>query len=79
MWDFSTHGPLEVILAAIETDLFESINLHYYYFNQRNEPAVQLAHEKDMGVFIISPSDKGGMLYTPSQKLKQLCDPLYPS
>jgi predicted aldo/keto reductase-like oxidoreductase len=75
---FSTHGPLEVILAAIETDLFESINLHYYYFNQRNEPAVQLAHKKDMGVFIISPSDKGGMLYTPSQKLKQLCAPYTP-
>lgn len=29
---FSTHGSLEVILAAIATDLFEFINLHYYYF-----------------------------------------------
>lgn len=75
---FSTHGPLDVILAAINTDLFESVNLHYYYFWQRNEPAVQLAYEKDMGVFIISPSDKGGMLYTPSDKLKQLCYPYTP-
>ncbi len=75
---FSTHAPLEVILAAIETDLFASVNLHYYYFNQRNAPAVQRAHEKDMGVFIISPSDKGGMLYTPSPTLRQLCHPYTP-
>ncbi len=66
---FSTHAPLNVILDTINTDLFESVNLHYYFFNQRNDPAVQLAHEKDMGVFIISPSDKGGMLYNPSEEL----------
>jgi uncharacterized protein len=75
---FSTHAPLETILATINTDLFESINLHYYYFNQRNQPAVQLAHEKDMGVFIISPSDKGGMLYNPSERLQKLCHPYTP-
>lgn len=75
---FSTHAPLEVILAAIDTDLFESVNLHYYYFNQRNQAAVQRAHEKDMGVFIISPSDKGGMLYNPSEHLQQLCHPYTP-
>ena len=33
---FSTHAPLEVIIKAIETDLFEFVNLHYYYFFQRN-------------------------------------------
>ena len=27
---FSTHGSLDLILAAIETQLFEFINLHYY-------------------------------------------------
>lgn len=75
---FSTHAPLNVILETINTDLFASINLHYYYFNQRNQPAVQLAHQKDMGVFIISPSDKGGMLYNPSEKLQQLCHPYTP-
>ncbi|MDB9314834.1 aldo/keto reductase [Spirulina sp. CS-785/01] len=75
---FSTHAPLEVILAAIETDLFEFINLHYYYFFQHNEPALTLAAEKDMGVFIISPADKGGQLYNPPNPLKQLCSPLTP-
>ncbi len=75
---FSTHAPLEVILAAIETDFFEFVNLHYYYFFQRNEPAIALAERKDMGVFIISPADKGGLLYRPPETLKQLCYPFSP-
>jgi hypothetical protein len=75
---FSTHAQLDVILAAINTDLFEFVNLHYYYFFQRNAAAVELAHKKDLGVFIISPADKGGRLYTPPPKLEQLCDPLSP-
>jgi predicted aldo/keto reductase-like oxidoreductase len=75
---FSTHGSLEVIQAAINTDLFEFVNLHYYYFFQRNAPAIQLAAEKDLGVFIISPADKGGKLYTPPPKLQDLCQPFSP-
>jgi uncharacterized protein len=75
---FSTHGSLELILDLIETDLFKFINLHYYYFNQHNAAAVQRAHEKDMGVFIISPTDKGGQLYAPPEKLKALCQPFTP-
>jgi uncharacterized protein len=75
---FSTHAPLEIILAAINTDLFSSVNLHYYYFNQRNLAAIALANAKDMGVFIISPADKGGMLYQPPDLLRQLCQPLTP-
>ncbi|HEY9652842.1 MAG TPA: aldo/keto reductase [Coleofasciculaceae cyanobacterium] len=75
---FSTHGPLDVILTAINTDFFEFVNLHYYYFFQRNAAAVELAHKKDMGIFIISPADKGGRLYTPPLKLEQLCSPFSP-
>ncbi|MTJ22588.1 aldo/keto reductase [Dolichospermum sp. UHCC 0352] len=75
---FSTHGSLDIILAAINTDLFEFVNLHYYYFFQHNAPAIQLATEKDMGVFIISPADKGGKLYTPPQTLKEICYPFTP-
>lgn len=75
---FSTHAQLDVILTAIYTDLFEFVNLHYYYFFQRHAAAVELAHKKDMGVFIISPADKGGRLYTPPPKLEQLCDPFSP-
>jgi predicted aldo/keto reductase-like oxidoreductase len=31
-----------------------------------------------MGVFVISPTDKGGHLHTPSQRLRELCAPLHP-
>jgi len=75
---FSTHAPLEVILKAINTNLFDFINLHYYYFFQRNKAAIDLAETKDMGVFIISPNDKGGQLFKPSQKLMELTAPLHP-
>ena len=75
---FSTHGPLELIQAAINTDFFEFVYLHYYYFFQRHAPAIQLATEKDMGIFIISPADKGGRLYTPPQTLTDLCQPYSP-
>ena len=75
---FSTHGPLELIQAAINTDFFEFVYLHYYYFFQRHAPAIQLAAEKDMGIFIISPADKGGRLYTPPQTLTDLCQPYSP-
>ncbi|MEH2322537.1 MAG: aldo/keto reductase [Nostoc sp.] len=75
---FSSHGSLELIQAAINTGFFEFVNLHYYYFFQRHAPAIQLAAEKDMGIFIISPADKGGRLYRPPQTLKDLCYPYLP-
>ncbi|MCG9889826.1 MAG: aldo/keto reductase [Thermosynechococcaceae cyanobacterium MS004] len=75
---FSTHGALDLILAAIQTRHFSFINLHYTYFFQRNAPAIALAQQEDMGIFIISPADKGGQLYTPPETLKALCAPLDP-
>ncbi|GAB4226528.1 MAG: aldo/keto reductase [Stanieria sp.] len=75
---FSTHGSLELILAAIKTNLFDFVNLHYYYFWQRNQAAIALADQQDMGVFIISPADKGGRLYTPPETLQNLCQPFSP-
>lgn len=75
---FSTHGQLDLIISAINTDLFEFINLHYYYFFQRNAAAIELANQKDLGIFIISPADKGGRLYTPPPKLQELCQPFSP-
>lgn len=75
---FSTHGPTDIILRAVETNQFDYINLHWYYINQVNWAAIEAATQHDMGVFIISPSDKGGMLYQPSQKLVELCAPFSP-
>ena len=75
---FSTHAPLDVILDAIGTDAFEFVNVHYYYFFQRNLAAIQLAEAKDMGVFIISPNDKGGRLFEAPPLLRRLTAPLTP-
>ena len=73
---FSTHGSLDIILRALQTDLFSFVNLHYYYFFQRNLQAVQLAGKKDIGVFIISPNEKGGMLWKPSDIVQRTCEPM---
>jgi len=40
--------------------------------------AVLAAHDLDMGVFIISPADKGGELYDPPQTLVDLTAPVSP-
>ncbi len=75
---FSTHGPTQVIVNAIESNLFDYVNIHWYYIFQDNWRAIEAATAHDMGVFIISPSDKGGHLYAPPQRLVELCQPLSP-
>ncbi len=75
---FSTHGPTTAIVDAIETGLFDYVNLHWYFVNEVNTPAIEAAARQDMGVFIISPNDKGGKLYEPPEKLVKLCAPLTP-
>lgn len=75
---FSTHGSTDVIEQAIATDQFDYVNLHWYYINQTNWAAIEAATSHDMGVFIISPSEKGGMLFKPPSRLVELCAPLSP-
>ena len=75
---FSTHGPTDLIVETCNSGAFDYVNLHWYYIRQDNSPALDAATAQDMGVFIISPTDKGGHLHTPSRKLQQLCEPLHP-
>ncbi len=75
---FSTHAPTELIVEAIRSNEFDYVNLHWYFIRQDNEPALYAASMLDMGVFIISPTDKGGHLHTPSSKLLELCSPIHP-
>ena len=75
---FSTHGESSVIEKAISTNLFDYVNLHWYFINQTNSKVIDLAHKYDLGVFIISPTDKGGHLHSPSTKMLELCRPLHP-
>lgn len=75
---FSTHASNDEITEIINSGEFEYVNLHWYFTNQLNSSSIEAAAKQDMGVFIISPNDKGGQLYKPPQKLLDLCDPLDP-
>ena len=75
---FSTHATTDVILDAVNSGEFDYVNLHWYFVNDLNWPAVVAARRLDMGVFIISPNDKGGKLQEPGEKIKALSAPLSP-
>ncbi len=75
---FSTHATPEVISEAIRSDEFDYVNLHWYFVNDLNRPCVAEAAQRDMGVFIISPNDKGGKLYLELPKMRAICAPLTP-
>ena len=75
---FSTHAPKPLVMRMIESGRFDYINLHYYYLFQDNLAIIEAVRSHDMGTFIISPSDKGGRLHRPSDKLRALCAPLSP-
>ncbi len=76
---FSTHAGPDVVVPACKTGEFDYVNLHWYFiYNQLHWPMVEAAAKQDMGVFIISPNDKGGMLYNPTEKMARLCAPLTP-
>ncbi|MHC5159157.1 MAG: aldo/keto reductase [Planctomycetota bacterium] len=75
---FSSHGLPAMITRAVQTDAFDYVNLWHSYIYPFNLPAIAEAARHDMGVFIISPNDKGGMLYDPPEKLCRLTAPLSP-
>jgi predicted aldo/keto reductase-like oxidoreductase len=83
---FSTHASTDFILKCIKKNVFDYVNLHYHYFGSYtasggghdgngNLNCVKLMEEKGMGIFIISPYDKGGRLYAPSRKLRSMTLP----
>ena len=75
---FSTHATTDILLEAVQSGGFDYMNVHWYFVNDLNWPAIAAANALDMGVFIISPNDKGGKLYSPPAKLVNLCQPLSP-
>ena len=75
---FASHNTGATLLRAVESGEFDYVNLHWYYVNPFAWPAVAAAAQRDMGVLIISPNDKGGKLYEAPPKLAELCRPLSP-
>lgn len=85
---FSTHGSAETIMRMINSNKFAYVNIHKHFMGDYhaqgtpdtlgghgNEAAVKLALELDMGVFNISPFDKGGKLYRPSEAVAKAIGP----
>jgi hypothetical protein len=85
---FSTHGTAENIMKLIESNKFSFVNIHSHYFGSYhaegtpdskgghgNRACVKRALELDMGVFQISPFDKGGLLYRPSAAVAKAVGP----
>jgi len=85
---FSTHGSAANIMRMIESNKFDYVNLHYHFFGSYhaegtpdtqgghgNWACVEKARELDMGLFNISPIDKGGRLYQPSSLVARTIGP----
>lgn len=75
---FATHATPEVILEAVQSGAFEYMNFHWYFVNDLNTAALDEAVRRQMGVFIISPNDKGGRLQDRPAKMASLTAPLTP-
>ena len=76
---YSTHGGEEIAIPAAKSGEFDYVNLHWYYiYHPLNWSMIEASNKADMGVFLISPNDKGGMLYNPSDLLKKMCYPATP-
>ena len=85
---FSTHGTADHIIELVNSEKFDYINIHAHYFGDYhgegsdntlgghgNKAIVKRALELDMGVFNISPLDKGGMVYCPSKTVARTIGP----
>jgi predicted aldo/keto reductase-like oxidoreductase len=85
---FSSHGNAGNIMELINSNSFEYMNIHYHFFGSYhaegtpasvgghgNLACVKRALELDMGVFNISPVDKGGRLYQPSATVARTVGP----
>lgn len=83
---FSTHGMEPLITKACATGQFDYVNLHHQFIGSFTAsgtgatggtyPSIEAARAQDMGVFIISPTDKGGCLYKAPVKFQDACAPL---
>jgi len=75
---FSSHGNYSIIEDSINCEVFDFCNLHLHYLDQSKFSLAELALKKGMGVLAISPADKGGRLYDPSDILLEASKPFHP-
>jgi len=75
---FSSHGSYKLIEKAINSKVFSFCNLHLHFLDQSKISLAKLALKRKMGVLAISPADKGGRLYDPSDILLKASAPYHP-
>ena len=75
---FSSHGSYSLIEETIKSEVFSFCNLHLHFLDQSKIPLAEIALKKGMGVLAISPADKGGRLYSPSDILLEASKPFHP-
>ncbi len=75
---FTSHGDFHLINNAIDTNIFNFCCLHLHLFDQSKFSLAKKALKNKMGVMAISPADKGGKLYLPSNILKEASKPFQP-
>ncbi len=75
---FSSHGPTDLIAAALASGRFRFCSLHLHLFDPERLPLARRALADGIGVMAISPADKGGRLQDPPELLRQDCAPFEP-
>ncbi len=75
---FSSHGPTELIEAALASGRFRFCSLHLHLLDPERLPLARAALAEGIGVMAISPADKGGRLYDPPAELVDDCAPFAP-
>ena len=75
---FSSHGSYKLIEKAIKCKVFSFCNLHLHFLDQSKLSLAKMALKNNMGVLAISPADKGGKLYAPSDSLLKASEPYHP-
>jgi predicted aldo/keto reductase-like oxidoreductase len=65
---FSFHDTCENLIKLIDTGVFEGVTLQYNMLDRSNEPGIQHAYEKGLGVVVMGPVG-GGRLGAPSPEI----------
>lgn len=75
---FSSHAGPDVVIPAMETGFFSAVSMHFWWTHQVNAVTAARAEELDVGVLILSPAEKGGLLFKPPHQLTEACKPFEP-
>ncbi len=67
----TTHAPLDVIHRIIDCGLFETLTVSYHLLNHEQEPVLEHAHRRNVGVVIMNPL-AGGTLAHDSRVIRGL-------